>query len=172
MSNGDDSTGHWDAVIAELRADLARYEREEASALELAGEMKQQAETTNLLIEQLKVRLGSKSRQSDSELPPSPQPEPVKALSDFLADLQLGDACVAVLRREARPMTNRDILDALADHGFKVNGDNPINNIGSCLNHRAGAKGDIMRDGKHWQIADKEERSAPTSFSPMTEMHP
>jgi len=64
----------------------------------------------------------------------------------------LSDACVRAIELIGRPATNKEILEMLRRHGFSVQSANPVNNVGSSLNHRRKSKGDVQRNGKHWSL--------------------
>ena len=88
-------------------------------------------------------------------------PENVRTLSVSaptvdLTGLGVGEACMAVLRASSHPMRNRDVLEALAANGFKIESGNPLNNVTSALNHRLKKNGDVAKFGKKWMIKKSE----------------
>lgn len=144
MSAGLSSTAHYEAVLNDLKADQAKLRAEADEAIAVAKAKEQAALDLDRVIETLSLRL-----PKSVELHVTTEAKPV---ADFLVGLQLGDACIAMLRHLGRPASNREIAEALDANGYKVNSENPINNVGSCLNHRSTTKADVEREGKSWAL--------------------
>ncbi|MBS0241842.1 MAG: hypothetical protein JSS20_06670 [Proteobacteria bacterium] len=163
MGTVDNTTAHYEAVIADLIAERDRL-RAEADEAQRAWKAKQQSVSdADHLVERMKARLSEKQGRSVVV-----QPNAIGEVADYLAGLSIADACMELLRRAARPMTNREIHEGLEMRGYKVNSDNPTNNINSCLSHRAGSRGDVARDGKAWHIPKKKEELSGAELNGVT----
>lgn len=152
----DESAAHYRAVIADLRQKLDAAKR--------------QVDELPRVIERLEDVAGLSTRQispmptqADAGLT-APSIEVTGAVTfetvDPIHALGLGDACVLVLSELGKPASNREILESLQSRGFKINSDNPMNNVGTCLNHRMKNRADIVRIGKHWALASRKDMSA------------
>lgn len=158
----DEPSAHYQAVIADLRRKLDAAKR--------------QVDELPKVIERLEEVAGVSAYHS----PPMPtqadvavaapdiehiEPMTTAAGDDPIHTLGLGDACVLVLGELGKPASNREILDVLQSRGFKINSDNPMNNVGTCLNHRMKNKADIVRTGKHWALVSRKDMSAQSEMN-------
>ena len=147
MRTGDESTAacHRD-TIADLRARLAAseaYSEKLRNAIETLADLYGSERVTIPF-----VTVVTKSPEATVQN---------TVQSGGIAGLGLSEACVRIIRDATQPITNREILNALNARGFAINSDNPLNNVGSSLKHRAKTKGDIQRTGKHWGVVGKKE---------------
>lgn len=176
MRTVDEPAAHYRAVIADLRAKLDRLTTAAAEAEQVAKSKAKAVADCGQVIAVLEAEADELGRESGyttansaAEAPnktPDTEPsagshQPSAATADFLVNLALGDACIAMLRRLSGSASTREIADALHSHGYRINSKNPVNNVGACLNHRTNSKGDVARSGRSWILLPPKGGTAP-----------
>lgn len=148
MRDDNSSTAHYDAVIADLRAELRSVEQQAADLREMIGRLEAKARAL------ASVCAG---QSGAAVIAPPARVETISAarvgVPSELAGLGLGDACVAAIMSLGGRATNQQIVGYLTSRGYEIKSNNPVNNVGTGLNHRSkSAKSDVMREGNEWVI--------------------
>lgn len=157
MRNGEASTAHYRAVIADLRAERARLFNQTELARAALVSKEQCLADLDKTIAQLEHRAGP----DDYERPVGEAPlvafvPASQETFEQLKGLGLGDACVAAIRALGGRATNQQITTYLAANGYEIKSSNPVNNVGTGLNHRRRARGDVVREGRDWVLQKSE----------------
>jgi hypothetical protein len=118
------------------------------------ADLERQRDEISTTIESLKriraFQLGALSTSQNQEIaqPPQITAVPNRNETGEFAGMSVADAAIVVLARRGAPMTNQEVVDALADGGLRSQSAQPLNTVGSILNRRANDVGDIVRVGR------------------------
>lgn len=162
MPTSGASTVHYRAVIADLRADRGRLSNELDELRQKLKAKEQAVADLDRTISQLEFRAGdddSEPRAPDAQDSLAAAVQVQSPVTGLLA-LGLGDACVAAIRALGNKATNQQILAYLTSVGYEIKSTNPLNNVGTGLNHRSKNRGDIVRIGRDWVISTRKEEVA------------
>ena len=155
MSEAHLSTANYSAVIADLRAKRDELDRA-IELLEKVAAIQVSLARDAGSVPVRRFRLPSPTVSRPSEPPaqsskgntPIPAPSP-KAMPT--PSVGIGEVCVKVLREAGKPLSTREVTDAVLATGFQINTANPVNNVWSALSHRMKAtRPDISRNGRDW----------------------
>jgi hypothetical protein len=165
MSESHLSTANYAAVIADLRAKRDELDRTIAM-LEAMVKLSQPTQADNAS-RQPSDDSRKQSAQTLAQNPPTRASRRVGAINTGI-----GDAVAQVLMEQSRPLTTREVTDALAKTGFPLNMANPLNNVWSALDHRSKIRGDVIREGKAWRWNRPQDKGGlTTSLSSLNGMH-
>lgn len=143
MGSGHESTAPYRTVIADLRADREKQAFEIEQARTALRTREAALDEIDKAIALLELRIGDFT-----------EPTKVSAtMADVgLVGLGLGDACVAAIRELGGAASNSQIVAHLKSRGYEIKSTNPMNNVGTGLNHRSKSRGDVERNGRFWVL--------------------
>lgn len=156
MRAGGASTAHYRAVITDLQAEREPLAAAVQSDREALKSKEQALADLDRAIAQLVHRLDAQSEPKAVDQPQEQPAVPRGPLAPNLAGLGLGDACIAAIASLGGRATNHEIVGQLSANGYEMKSDNPLNNVGTGLNHRSKNRGDVIRDGRHWVLKKSE----------------
>ena len=146
------STANYAAVIADLRAKRDEIERTIAILEAMAG---------------VAPVVGRRAH------PPAEAVAPVASRTATVSlNNGIGEACARIVRENAgAALSTREVTDRLIASGFRINAENPINNVWSALNHRVKVTGDIEQVDKRWRYVGGAEKAATPEGARMNGAH-
>lgn len=143
MPQDNISTANYVAVIADLRAKRDELDRV-ISLLEAMAQINPPSQTSVIATASVAMPLpvAPSIRTLHADVKPS-----------NVVGTGIGERCMAILRDHgnARPMSTRQVTDALLASGFTLNTKSPPNNVWSALSHRAKVSKDVERVGNNWR---------------------
>lgn len=152
MRDDQSSTAHYQAVISDLKARVTELDLEASELRKMIDRLEAISGAPHPLSVPSEnvnaITVGAPVAASMAATAPS-------AVTHYTG-LGLGDACVSAISALGGRATNRDILDHLLAAGYQIKSTNPLNNVGTGLNHRSKNRGDIFREGHFWIVKKSE----------------